>query len=93
MSSDFKKKEVITETWNRLETAAVDKYIKMLLIKLSGRYRIIFTHKMFWSDEKERLTNIFNLRISNKGGGKLLLDQNFFGKRDVVSELMKWVGD
>lgn len=68
----------------------MDRYIKMLLIKLSSRYRVIVTHKMFWSDEKERLMNVFNVRIFNNGGKKTLFDKDLFSKRDVVSELMKW---
>lgn len=68
----------------------MDKYIKMLIIKLSKKCKVTLNHKMFYSDEKERIVNVFTLIINN-GDDKYKTD--LFSKRDVVSELMKWVDD
>ena len=70
----------------------LDKYIKMLLIKLSPKYKITVTTIMFFDEEKERFSNIIKLYIKNKETRKTeYIDCN--GKRALVGELMKWQRD
>lgn len=67
----------------------MDKYIKMLLIKLSPKYKIIITTIMFYNDETNKFSNIIKLKITHKfTGQKETIDCN--GKRALISELIKW---
>lgn len=69
-----------------------DKYIKMLFIKLSPRYKIIVTTVMFYDDEREKFSNIIKLKIKNRFSGEIH-NADCSGKRELISELIKWLDD
>lgn len=68
----------------------MDKYVKMLFIKLSQKYKVTITTIMFYNDEHKSIGNIIKLKIANKADGKTIKIADFSNKRDLVSEMMLW---
>jgi len=67
----------------------VDKHIKMLLIKLSPRFKVTVNTTMFYDDENQKFSNIINLKITRKVDGQVHKSR-MHGKRELISELVKW---
>ena len=67
----------------------MDKYIKMLLIKLSPKYKVVVTTIMFYDDENQKFSNIIKLKVTDKTKKKDFFT-DCYGKRALISELMKW---
>ena len=70
----------------------MDKYIKMLLIKLSPKYKITVTTIMYYNDEKQKFSNIIKLRRKQRFDGEVYTT-DCSGKRALVSELVKWLDE
>jgi len=70
----------------------MDRYIKMLLVKLAPFYKISVVTTMYYDDEKSRISNITRLYITDKKTNKAH-NVTCGGKRALVSELMKWLKD
>lgn len=69
----------------------MDRYIKMLLMKISQEYRATVTTVMFVGGDG-RIKGSHTLRISRKSPGKgALLEYQTYSKRDLVSEMMAWL--
>ena len=68
----------------------VDKYIKILIIKISQKYKITITNIMTYDDEDNRIKNIFKILIKEKYGKNALCEKTVYNKRSLISELMKW---
>lgn len=69
----------------------MDKYIKILLIQLSSKYKISLITVM--TNDKKKINSFYKLVIKGKRGknkDKLLLSKDYYSKRDIVSELLKW---
>jgi hypothetical protein len=66
----------------------MDRYIKMLMAKLSQRYRITLVHITSYNPKKKRLTDVFTLDI--RQSGKKLHYKTYYSKRDVVLALAAW---
>lgn len=69
----------------------MDKYIKLLLIKLSTKYKITLINFMNYDDEKQRFKNRFNLRIVNRQTDEAAEIRPIYGKQAVINELMQWL--
>ena len=72
----------------------IDKHIKMLMIKLSAVYRVLLMHIMSFDSDNQRFTNSFELSIyekPHKKGQRPVYKTTLHSKRDVVSELMRWL--
>lgn len=69
----------------------MDKYIKMLLIALSQCYKATVTIVMGFNEETGSFFTIHKLLLSNKETKKPIHQYDAKGKRDLVSEMMKWV--
>ena len=80
----------------------MDKYIKILLIKLSNKYdKVTITHIQSYNKEYNKITNIFKLSIKEKS--KDWIDDIYekydttnidcYNKRELVQEMIKWVQD
>ena len=78
----------------------MDKYIKILLIKLSNKYdKVTITHIQSYNKEYNKITNIFKLSIKEKS--KDWIDDIYekydttnidcYNKRELVQEMIKWV--
>lgn len=70
----------------------MDKYVKMLLTKLSPRYKVTVTTIMYYDDENERFSNIIKLRMQSRSDGEIR-NIECRGKRELIGELIKWVND
>ena len=70
----------------------MDRYIKMLLIKLSPDYKITITTIMYYDDEKQRFHNIIKLYVKDRKTHKTKYI-DCYGKRALVGELMRWRKD
>lgn len=69
----------------------MDKYIKIMLIKLSNKYdKVTITHIQSYNREKNKLINIYKLVIKNKGKVRTI---DCYSKRTLVQEMIKWVED
>lgn len=67
----------------------MDKYIKIMLIKLSNKYdKVTITHIQSYNKEKNKLVNIYKFRIKDKRKVKSI---DCYSKRTLVQEMMKWV--
>lgn len=61
----------------------------MLMIKLSQKYKVSITHIMTYNTEKQCLSNVFKLKISDNNK-KVLHKYDCYNKKDLISELMAW---
>lgn len=68
----------------------MDKYIKMLMVKLSQQYKATLTSVMYFVEDTGRLGTTHTLRISRKGEKAALHEYQTHSKRDLVQEMMKW---
>lgn len=80
----------------------MDKYIKLLLIKLSNKYdKVTITHIQSYNKEYNKITNIFKLIIKDKSDDWIddiyekydTITIDCYNKRDLVQEMIKWVED
>lgn len=69
----------------------MDKYIKMMLIKLSEKYKATVTSIMFYDAEKQRIKTVVKLRIAHKGSNEAIAECSCYNKRELVGEMMKWL--
>lgn len=70
----------------------MDQHIKMLLVKLSSKYKITVTTVMYYDDEKQKFHNLVKLYVKDRETHKT----NYidcYGKRSLIVELMKWLKD
>ena len=65
----------------------MDKYIRILLIQLSKKYKITIINILTAKDNKT--INIYKIIIKDNKD-ETRLSKDFYNKRDVVGELMKW---
>ena len=70
----------------------MDKQIRMLLIKLSPRFKITVTTIMSYNDETSRFSTVIKLRVKRRFDGSVSTSEHY-GKRDLISELVKWLND
>ena len=68
----------------------MDKYIKMLLIKISQKYKVTITTIMSYDGEQNRVKNIYKIFIKSKETESVLYDKAVYNKRNLLSELVKW---
>jgi hypothetical protein len=71
----------------------MDKYINLLFIKLSQRYKVTIVTIMSYNEEYNRTTKNFKLVIDNKENTKKPIERqslDFRGKRDLIQAMIKW---
>lgn len=68
----------------------MDKYIKMLIIKLSEKYHVTVTTIMFSGNEAGRVSNVIKFKLMDKEREKIIYTKDCNGKRELVSEMVKW---
>lgn len=68
----------------------MDKYIRMLLVKLAPKYKAIVTTIMYYDPENERFANIIKLKVKNKYSGEEK-DINLNGKQELVKKLAEMI--
>jgi len=72
----------------------VDKYINILFIKLSQKYKVNIITIMSYNEEYNRTTRNIKLVIDNKPNTKKLIKRqslDFRSKRDLIQAMMKWL--
>jgi len=68
----------------------MDKKIKMLLIKLSPKYKVTITTTIVYNAEKQSFGNIIRMSIKNRFNSETHKIQ-LNSKMAVVQELMTWL--
>lgn len=72
----------------------MDKYINILFIKLSQKYKVNIITIMSYNEEYNRTTRSIKLVIDNKPNTKKLIKRqslDFRSKRDLIQAMMKWL--
>jgi len=72
----------------------MDKYINLLFIKLSQKYKVNIIIMMNYNEEYKRVTRNFKLIMSNKKNCKYKIEKqnlDFRSKRDLIQAMMKWL--
>ena len=67
----------------------MDKYIKILLIKLSPRFKVTINTTTYYDDENQKFSNIIHLKITRRFDGHVHKSR-LYGKQELIGELMKW---
>ena len=75
----------------------MDKYIRMLLLKLSQRYKVTITNIMYVSEDTGRIGTSFNIRIAEKRKAedereKVISEHRCRSKRDLVNYMANYSG-
>lgn len=78
---------------NEFEVVNVDKYVKMLIIKLSQTYKVTVTTIMYYSEDTGRIGNMIKLKIADKDSGEILSVRDYRSKRELISGMVAWVGE
>lgn len=69
----------------------MDKYIRMLIIKLSSQYKITLTNIQSYDPDKQSFKNKYSLRLKNQQTNEVAEIRPLYGKRAVIVELMQWL--
>lgn len=72
----------------------MDKYINILFIKLSQKYKVNIITIMSYNEEYNRTTRSIKLVIDNKPKTKKPIERkslDFRSKRDLIQEMIKWL--
>ena len=72
----------------------MDKYINILFIKLSQKYKVNIITIMSYNEEYSRVTRNFKLSIDNKPNTKKPIKRqslDFRSKRDLIQVMIKWL--
>jgi len=70
----------------------VDKYIKILLLKLLPHYKTTVVTTMYYDEEKQKFSNLIRVYLTDKKTNETH-SATCGGQRALVSELMKWLKD
>lgn len=68
----------------------MDRYITILLIKLTERYEKVFINS-FMAYNAENKSMIKSYKLTIKEGKKKLCDESVYGKRKLVEVMAKWL--
>ncbi len=73
----------------------MDKYINILFIKLSKKYKVTIITIMSYNKKYKRANKTYKLVIDNKGKRKSIerFSEDYTSKRSLVLEMMKWAGE
>ena len=69
----------------------MDKHIKMLLMKLSDKYKINLINTISYNPHRKAFSNKFKMRIVDIKTDAATTINNLKGKQGVISELVKWL--
>jgi len=69
----------------------MDKYVRMMLIKLSQKFKVTITTVLYYNDEKQKFTEAIKIRRVSKFNKKEIAKAECFGKRALVVLLSEWL--
>ena len=69
----------------------MDKRIRMLLIKLSERYKVTIFTFMTYNAERSKVSTKLRLTMKTRDKDALVHEYECFSKRDLVCEMMRWL--
>jgi hypothetical protein len=71
----------------------LDKYINILFIKLSQKYKVNIITIMSYNNKYKRTNKTYKLVIDSKKKKIERVSLDFTSKRALVLEMMKWTGE